>query len=64
MGRMARLSGGEMTEYHVQELAGTHLKDLTDAEDMAEELAQVSGTAYGVYVLLSEFHPNKKHEPV
>jgi len=53
-----------MKEYHVQELAPSHLKNLTDAEDMAEELAEVSHTAYGVYVLLSEFHPNKKHEPV
>lgn len=49
-----------MTEYHVQELAGTHLKSLTDSEDMAEELAQVSGTPYAVYVLLSEFHPTKQ----
>ena len=49
-----------MTEYHVQELAPSHIKDLTDAEDMAEELAAVSKTAYGVYVLLSEYHPNKK----
>ena len=51
-----------MNEYHVQELAGTHLTVLTEAEDMAEELAEVSKTAYGVYVLLSEFYPTKKEK--
>ena len=49
-----------MTEYHVQELAPSHLKSLEDAEQTADDLAQVSGTPYAVYVLLSEFHPNKK----
>lgn len=53
-----------MTEYHVQELAPSHLSDKSAAEDMAAELAEVSKTAYGVYVLLSEFYPTKKTQRI
>ena len=53
-----------MNEYLVTELPSKHINDLSEAEDMAEELKAITRTAYGVYVLLSEFHPNKKHEPV
>ena len=46
-----------MTEYLVTELPSKHIAGLSEAEDMAEELAAVSKTPYAVYVLLSEFHP-------
>jgi len=51
-----------MTEYHVQELAPSHLKDLEDAEQTADDLAQVSGTPYAVYVLVSTYYPSRKEK--
>lgn len=51
-----------MTEYHVQELAGSHITNLTDAQIMAEELAEVAKTEYGVYILVSTYCPSKKRE--
>ena len=49
-----------MTEYHVQELAPSDLKNLEDAEQTADDLAQVSGTPYAVYVLVSTYYPTKQ----
>ena len=51
-----------MIEYHVQELTPSHLKSLEDAEQTADDLAQVSGTPYAVYVLVSTYYPTKKRE--
>jgi len=48
-----------MTEYHVQELAGLHQTDKEKAEDMAAELAEITGTPYAVYVLVSTMYPRK-----
>jgi len=49
-----------MTEYLVTELAHTHVKDLAEAEDMAEELKEITRTPHGVYVLVSTYYPTKR----
>lgn len=46
-----------MTEYLVTELPSKHINELSEAEDMAEELAQIAKTPYAVYLLISEYFP-------
>lgn len=46
-----------MTEYLVTELPSKHINELSEAEDMAEELKEITRTPHGVYLLISTYYP-------